>query len=84
MKRVVVHIENLVLKGFRREDRHAIAAAVQNELTRVLAVPRAARNLAPSGNVPHLRLGSVTLGANTKPHQVGAEIGRAVGRGLIR
>ena len=29
MRRVIVNIDSLVLKGFRYEDRHAIAAAVE-------------------------------------------------------
>ena len=32
MKRVVVHIDRLVLKGFRHEDRHDIAVGLQAEL----------------------------------------------------
>ena len=84
MKRVVVHIDSLILKGFRYEDRHAVAAAVQDELARSLSAPGAAQNLVSFGSVPLLRLGSVNLGAETKPQQLGAETGRAVGRGLLK
>ena len=84
MKRVVVHIDSLALKGFRYEDRYTIAVALQDELTRVLAAPEAAPQVASLGSVPRLRLGSVNLGAETRPQQVGAETGRAVGKGLIR
>lgn len=84
MKRVVVHIDSLALKGFRYEDRYTVAAALQNELTRVLAAPEAAQQAASLGSVPRLRLGSVNLGADAKPHQVGAETGRAIGRELIK
>jgi hypothetical protein len=84
MKRVVVHIDSLVLKGFRHEDRYTIAAALQDELTRVLVAPEAAQQVASLGSVPRLKVGSVNIGADTKPHQVGAETGRAVGKGLIR
>jgi hypothetical protein len=84
MKRVVVHIDSLALKGFRYEDRYTVAAALQDELTRVLAAPETAQQVASLGSVPRLRLGSVNLGAGTKPHQVGAETGRAIGRGLTK
>ena len=84
MRRVVIYIDSLVLKGFRYEDRYTIAAALQDELTRVLAAPEAAQQVASLGSVPRLRLGSVDLGADAKPHQVGAETGRVVGKGLIR
>ena len=40
MKRVVVHIDRLVLNGFRHADRHAIAAGLQQELGRVFARSR--------------------------------------------
>jgi hypothetical protein len=84
MRRVVVHIDRLLLKGFRHEDRYTIAAALQDELTRVLVAPEAAQQVASLGSVPRLKLGSVNIGADTKPHQVGAVTGRAVGKGLIR
>jgi hypothetical protein len=84
MKRVIVHIENLVLKGFRYEDRHAIAAVLQEELTRMLAAPESAQQVASLESVPSLKLGRVNLGAETKPHQVGIQTGRAVGRGLLK
>jgi hypothetical protein len=84
MKRVVIHIESLVLNGFRYEDRHTIAAALQEELTRVLAAPMTARQLASSGNRPRLRLGNVHFAPKTKPREVGAATGRAVAQGLLQ
>lgn len=84
MKRVVVHIDSLALKGFRYEDRYIVAAALQDELTRVLVAPEAAQQVASLGSVLRLRLGSVNLGADAKPHQVGGETGRAIGRELIK
>lgn len=84
MRRVIVNIDSLVLKGFRYEDRHVIAAAVQNELTRVLSASGATQNLATLASAPNLKLGSVNLSAETKSQQVGAETGRAVGRGLLK
>ena len=84
MRRVLVHIDNLVLKGFRYEDRHAVSAALQEELTRVLAVPDAARHIAEFGSTPRLQIGNVNVGASAKPHQVGLAAGNAVGRELIK
>jgi hypothetical protein len=84
MKRVVIDIESLVLKGFRYEDRHAIAAALQHELAATIAGPEAAERLASLGSAAHLRLGSVNLGASADAHEVGAQTGRAVGAGLIK
>ena len=84
MKQVLVDIENLVLKGFRYEDRHAIAAALQDELVRLLATPETAARLASLGHVPRLNIGSLNVEANQKPSQVGTETGRAIGKGLLK
>ena len=84
MRRVVINIASLVLKGFRYEDRHAIAAAVQEELSRVLDTPGAAQQLTALESTSQLRIGNVNVGANAKPQQVGAATGRAVGQGLIK
>jgi hypothetical protein len=84
MRRVIVNIESLVLKGFRYEDRHAIAAAVRDELTRVLDAPGAAQQLTALRSTPQLRIGNVDIAANTKPQQAGAATGRAVGQRLIK
>lgn len=84
MRRVIVNIDSLVLKGFRHEDRHTIAAAVQDEITRALAAPDAAARVAQLGSVPNLRIGNVNVEANAKPQQVGAATGRAIGKGLTR
>jgi hypothetical protein len=84
MRRVIVNIDSLVLRGFRHEDRHAIAAAVQEELTRTLMAPGAAQQIATLGSVSNLKLGNVNIEANAKPRQVGAETGRAVAKGLLK
>ena len=84
MRRVVIYIDNLVLRGFRYEDRHAIAAALQEEVTRVLAAPDAAARLAQLGSTPNLRIGSVNVAAGAKSQQVGAATGRPVGQGLLK
>jgi hypothetical protein len=84
VKRVIVHIESLALKGFRYEDRHTIAAALQAELARMLAASESAQQVASLGSVSSLKLGSVNLGTDTKPQQVGAATGRAIGRGLLK
>jgi hypothetical protein len=84
MKRVIVNIDSLVLKGFRHEDRHAIATALQDEIRRVFTAPESAQRVRQIGNVPRMRIGDVIVGANAKPQQVGAATGRAVGQGLIK
>jgi hypothetical protein len=84
MKSVRVDIEQLVLKGFRYEDRHAIAAALQDELAQLLAAPEMAARLANLGQVPHLSVDAFSVEGNPKPRQIGAETGRAIGKGLLK
>ncbi|MGB7950895.1 MAG: hypothetical protein WCH75_24720 [Candidatus Binatia bacterium] len=84
MRRIIVNIDSLVLKGFRYEDRHTIAAAVQEELTRTLSAPESARQIAALGSIPQMQIGNVPVKANAKPQQVGAASGRAIGQGLIK
>jgi hypothetical protein len=84
MKQVRVDIERLVLKGFRYEDRHAIAAALQDELARLLATPETAARLTNLGHVPHLSVDAFSVEAIPKPRHIGAETGRAIGKGLLK
>jgi len=84
MKPVLVNIENLVLKGFRYEDRHAIAAALQDELARLLAAPETAARLANLGQVPRLSVDTFRIEAHPQPRQIGVATGRAIGQGLLK
>lgn len=84
MRRVVVKIDSLVLKGFRFEDRHAIATALQEELAQILAVPQWAHRITAIASVPRMHIGDVNIGADAGPRQVGVETARAIGRGVIK
>ena len=80
MKDVLVHIDRLVLKGFRPEDRHAIAAGLQQELGRVFADQEAVSLLRAIGNVPRLQVSSVPVGHGSKPQRVGESVAQGIGR----
>jgi hypothetical protein len=82
MRRVIVHIDNLVLKGFRSEDRHAIARGLQERLTHLLSQPGMAQQLKQVESIPHLRAGSMSIAADAKPHQVGLAIANKLGKGF--
>ena len=79
-----MQIESLVLRGFRHEDRHAIAAGLQEELTRLLQVPVTAQHLAQIGGLPHLRVGPVNLATDAKPRQTGVATAKGIGKELGR
>ena len=82
MKRIVLHIDSLVLKGFRHEDRHGIAEGLQQELTRMFADPQAAQQLTASGDMPRLRIGNISIGQNSKPQRVGSQVAQGIGKGM--
>ena len=80
MKRVVVHIDRLVLKGFRPEDRHAIAAGLQQELGRVFADREAVSLLSAMGDVQRLQVGGVPIEQGARPQRVGESVAQGVGK----
>ena len=82
MKRVVVHIDRLVLKGFRHEDRHAIAAGLEQELGRVFADREAVTHLGAIGDVSRLQVGGVSVEYGSKPQRVGESVARGIGKEL--
>jgi hypothetical protein len=84
MKRVVVHIDRMVLKGFRNADAHAISEAMRGELARSLAHPATGERLASLGHVSNLRAGKVRLGRDAKPQELGISAGRATAKGILR
>ena len=79
---MVVHIDRLVLKGFRPEDRHAIAAGLQQELGRVFADREAVSLLSGMGDVARLQVPGVTVGQGSSPQRVGENVARNIGRGI--
>lgn len=80
MKRVVVHIDRLVLRGIDSADAHAVRAGVQAELQRLLANPHVARALVDGG--PRGRVqAAMPVGADAGG---GRSLGRAVAGAVAR
>ena len=80
MKRVVVHIDRLMLKGFRPEDRHAIAAGLQQELGRLFADREAVTLLKALGDVSRLQVSSVPIEQGSKPQRVSERVAQGIGK----
>jgi hypothetical protein len=80
MSKVFLHIDRLVLKGFRNEDRHAIAEGLHQELTRLLADPQAVQQLTTNGDVSHLRAASIQIDRGSTPQRVGLQVAQGVGK----
>lgn len=79
MKRVVVHIERLVLRGLQEAAGRSVAGAIKNELVRQLSDPAVLGRLTASGRDGQLSLGTITLGAATV-----ATVGTSVAQGISR
>jgi hypothetical protein len=84
MKRIVVHVGQLVLKGFEQGDHRRIAADLQGELGRLLANPAAARRLAALSHVPSIRVGRDNAAPGGKTERPGISAAMAIARGLSR
>ena len=80
MKRVVVHIDRLVLKGFRHEERHAIAAGLRQELGRVFADREAVSLLSAMEDVSRLQVSSVPIEQGSRPQRVGENVAQGIGK----
>lgn len=80
MTRVVVHIDGLVLNGFRREDGHAIALGLQEELGRVLGDREAVRHWGAVRNLSRLQPGNVHIEHGLEPQRIGANVVRGIHR----
>ncbi|HSS22526.1 MAG TPA: hypothetical protein VLL54_20815 [Pyrinomonadaceae bacterium] len=77
-----LHIEELVLHGFAPGDRHAIAEAVEQELSRLLtrhcAEAGTASRLALPSEVARVDAGAFQVEPRSRPSSIGTQIGQAV------
>ena len=80
MRRVIVHIDSLVLKGFRHEDRYDIAEGLRQELSHLLAGPDVARHLVSRGDSAQLETGGVRIAPGARPSGIGAQAARGIAR----
>lgn len=78
MKRIVLHIDRLVLQGYRHEDKHAIAVGLQQELGRLFADVQSAQQLAAMGDISRLRVGNIRIAQHTKSQRVGSQVAQSI------
>ena len=85
MRRIDLHIEELVLDGFPPGDRHRIGAALERELARLLS-EAGERGLpatwAGGGEAARLDGGRFEMRPGTRPERMGAQIAQSVFRGM--
>ena len=84
MRRVVVHIDRLVLRGVSLKDRDALAAEFQEELGLVFAAPRVGSILKEKGNVPSLRVVGVPIDAAGRTGGGGRSVARGIAKELVK
>lgn len=83
-KRVIVHIDRLVLRGHHPHDRIALAESLRGEIESLLARPSTVGALVSLGDRPRLDAGAVRVVRAAKPRRIGAAIARAVVRSATR
>jgi hypothetical protein len=85
VKRLVIHVDRLVLQGFRPEDKQAIGLGLQQELQRAFsqrgAIPNRIGKLA---DAPHLTADRVRIQTGSTPGRIGQRVARAIGKGLLK
>jgi hypothetical protein len=79
---IEVHIEELVLDGFARRDRLAIADAVEAELTRLIAEGGVGALGERQASVERVQAGSFRAEAGARGAAIGAETAKAVFGGI--
>jgi hypothetical protein len=82
--KIDLHIEELVLEGFRPSDRHRIGAAVESELARLLGERGLPPGLAQGADLPRLDGGSFEAKPGARPEAVGRQVAGAVYGGMRR
>src|SRR5260370_23970269 len=78
--KIKLHIERLVLDGLpiARTQGGKVRAAVEQELTRLLATGGVSHELRPGGAMPSLRGGRMRLQKGISATEMGQEIARSV------
>jgi len=83
-KNIELHIEELVLHGFAPGDRYRIAEGVEQELTRLLADRGVPQSLTEGGEIASVDGDAFEVAPGSRAGVVGAQVAKAVYRGLRR
>jgi hypothetical protein len=81
---VRVHIERLVLDNVRSSDGPRVAAAVQQELTRLFSQQGVPPSMLGGGAMASVDAGSFRQTPTAKPVATGTQAARSIYRGLTR
>ncbi len=75
---IELHIEELLLTGFPRAQRHRIAEALQSELSRLMSDAKMGETFTRDSQHPQLPGGSFSVQAGRRPEAIGRQIAGAV------
>ena len=78
MKRVVLHIDRLILKGIRRADVPGFTQRLQRELTHQLQKPGTAQVLGASANRYKVKAGNVRIAHRSGNKEMAAAIANRI------
>ncbi len=81
-KPVALHIEELALRGFAREEGAQVGEAIQRELARLFAEGGLPPALAGGGELERLHLGSFKAARGEKADAIGTQLARKVYDGI--
>jgi hypothetical protein len=84
MRRVVVHIDRLVLDGFRPEDCHGVGEGLNAELRRLLAAAPIGERIASLRSVSNVDAGRIAVERGAKPQATGVATASAIAKELGR
>jgi hypothetical protein len=80
MRRVVLHVDRLVLRGIARADAEAVSAGLRTELRSLLAGPEAVAALGALRALPAVQAGRARLPQDADA----ASVGRAVAGRIVQ
>ncbi len=81
MKRIILHVDKLVLKGIDHTGANAVSAGMQAELQRLLTKPDATATLTDGGNRNRIRSQNVHITHGTDARAMGVIIAGSIVRG---
>lgn len=78
MNNIELHIEQLVLHGFRPNDRYRIGKAVELELTRLFTEQGISYSMSKGGEFTYLDGGKFNVAPNSKTDTIGTKVAQSV------
>ena len=82
VRKIVLHVERVILGGFQDRDQVAFVRALEIELSRHLRAPKVGRSLANRSNADRIEAKSRAVPRSLKPEEAGRWVARAIVRGL--